>query len=117
MQNNKFWLQLAIVMSFGLLLSSCKSKTTEPVDDTPKRMEILFLGHRNNSNHDSHKLAGILSREYFRSGINMSFRDNPEDLNKENLDHYAGLIIYANHYTISACQADALRKYVMGGKG
>src|SRR5690606_38093821 len=112
MQNKKLWLPLAIVLSLGVLVSSCKNKTSKIVDDTPKRMEILFLGHKNNSNHDSHKLAGILSREYFRSGINISFTDNPDDLNKENLDHYAGLIIYANHDTISAPQAEALLNYV-----
>ncbi|OYX28811.1 MAG: hypothetical protein B7Z06_00610 [Flavobacteriales bacterium 32-35-8] len=117
MPHKKIWLQLAIVMSFGILLSSCKSKTNEPVDDTPKRMEILFLGHKNNSNHDSQKLASILLKEYFRSGINISFTDNPDDLNKENLDQYAGLILYGNHDTITPSQEKALLDYVKGGKG
>ncbi|WP_198513486.1 PVC-type heme-binding CxxCH protein [Confluentibacter lentus] len=117
MPHKKIWLQLAIVMSFGILLSSCKSKTSEPVDDTPKRMEILFLGHKNNANHDSQKLASILLKEYFRSGINISFTDNPDDLNKENLDQYAGLIVYANHDTITPSQEKALLDYVKGGKG
>src|SRR5690606_39603871 len=102
MLNKKFWLKFAIVMFFGVLISSCKTNKSETADNTPKRMEILFLGHKNNTNHNSLKLAEILSREYFRSGINISFTDNPDDLNKENLDHYAGLIIYANHDTISA---------------
>lgn len=117
MKNTKIWLKLAMVMSFGIMVSSCNNKTSKAVDDTPKRMEILFLGHKNNANHNSLKLAEILSREYFRSGINISFTDNPDDLNKENLDHYAGLIIYANHDTISAPQAEALLNYVKGGKG
>jgi uncharacterized protein len=117
MQTKKFLFPLAILISFGILMGFSKIKTSEPKDEAPKRMEILFLGHKNNTNHNSHKLAEILSREYFRSGINISFTDNPDDLNKENLSNYAGLIIYANHDTISAPQADALLSFVRGGKG
>jgi putative membrane-bound dehydrogenase-like protein len=117
MKNKKNWLQLAMVVCFAILITACGNKGSKTVDDTPKRMEILFLGHKNNSNHNSLKLAEILSREYFRSGINISFTDNPDDLNKENLDHYAGLIIYANHDTITNSQAEALLNYVKGGKG
>src|SRR5690606_36545087 len=117
MQNKKRWLQLAFVTALCAFISACNNKKSETADNTPKRMEILFLGHKNNTNHDSHKLAGILSREYFRSGINLSFTDNPDDLNKENLSHYAGLVVYANHDTISAPQAEALLEYVRGGKG
>ena len=117
MQNKKRWLQLAFVTVLCAFISACNNKKSETADTMPKRMEILFLGHKNNTNHDSQKLAEILSREYFRSGINISFTDNPDDLNKENLSHYAGLVVYANHDTISAPQAEALLDYVRGGKG
>src|SRR5690606_39974014 len=91
MKNTKIWLKLAMVMSFGIMVSSCNNKTSKAVDDTPKRMEILFLGHKNNANHNSLKLAEILSREYFRSGINISFTDNPDDLNKRSGEHTSEL--------------------------
>ncbi|MBU3822603.1 ThuA domain-containing protein [Flavobacteriaceae bacterium XHP0103] len=117
MQIQKKWLKPAFVILLCALISACNNKKSDAADSAPKRMEILFLGHKNNSNHDSQKLAEILSREYFRSGINISFTDNPDDLNKENLSHYAGLIVYANHDTISAPQAEALLDYVRGGKG
>lgn len=80
-------------------------------------MEILFLGHKNNQHHNSENLAGILLREYFKSGINISFTANPDDLNKDNLSHYDGLIVYANHDSISKSQEEALLDYVRGGKG
>ncbi len=117
MQNIKTWLGLAFVASLCVMISSCNSKKSKTADDTPKRMEILFLGHKTNSHHDSEKLASILSREYFRSGINISFTDNPDDLNKEKLAHYAGLVVYANHDSITAPQSEALLDYVRGGKG
>ncbi|MBU3820965.1 ThuA domain-containing protein [Flavobacteriaceae bacterium XHP0103] len=117
MQNKRFWLPLAFVISLSVLFSACNNKKSETADNTPRRMEILLLGHRNNTNHNSLELGGILSREYFRSGINISYTDNPDDLNKENLANYAGLIIYANHDTITQPQADALLDFVRGGKG
>ncbi|MER3374681.1 MAG: ThuA domain-containing protein [Allomuricauda sp.] len=117
MQTKKNWLRLAFLASLCIVISSCNSNKSNTADNTPKRMEILFLGHKTNAHHDSEKLASILSREYFRSGINISFTDDPDDLTKENLDHYAGLVVYANHDSITDPQAEALLGYVRGGKG
>ncbi len=61
--------------------------------DNSGRLEILFLGHKTNRHHNSELLADILIREYFKDGINISFTDNPDDLNQENLSHYDGLIV------------------------
>lgn len=105
---------MTILASFVLFFPSCKNNTS---DTGPRRLEILFLGHKNNTNHNSEKLAHILSQEYFKSGINLSFTSDPDDLNKENLAPYDGLIIYANHDTISSSQEAALLDYVRGGKG
>ncbi|MDQ3846106.1 MAG: ThuA domain-containing protein, partial [Bacteroidota bacterium] len=85
--------------------------------DNPRRLEILFLGHKANRHHNSELLADILTKEYFKDGINISFTDNPDDLNKDNLSHYDGLIVYANHDTISAAQEKALLDFVRSGKG
>ena len=114
MQNRRFWLPLAVLASLIIFVGSCKNETS---DKGPRRLEILFLGHKNNANHNSEKLAHTLSQEYFKSGINISFTSDPDDLNKENLSDYDGLIIYANHDTITPSQESALLDYVRGGKG
>ncbi|MCB0852399.1 MAG: ThuA domain-containing protein, partial [Bacteroidetes bacterium] len=46
-----------------------------------------------------------------------SYTHDPNDLNKENLDKFDALILYANHDSISASQEKALLSYVRGGKG
>jgi putative membrane-bound dehydrogenase-like protein len=104
---------------FGLLLfvatifiSAGRQNNVTPA----KRIEILFLGHKS-KHHDSEKLADILTKEYFKEGINISYTTNPNDLNDENLEPYDGLIIYANHDTITESQSQALLKYVRSGKG
>ena len=81
-----------------------------------RRLEILFLGHKS-KHHDSEKLADILTKEYFKDGINISYTTDPDDLNTANLSHYDGLIVYANHDSISASQEAALLAYVKSGKG
>lgn len=86
------------------------------IRQTPRRLEILFLGHAS-KHHDSEKLADILLAEYFKSGINISYTIDPNDLNEENLQHYDGLIVYANHDTISRSQEEALIGFVKSGKG
>ncbi|MEO6328845.1 MAG: PVC-type heme-binding CxxCH protein [Ginsengibacter sp.] len=91
--------------------------TKKSPENPPRRLEILFLGHKNNRTHNSERLADIFTKEYFKSGINISFTTNPDDLNEKNLEHYDGLIVYANYDTISAPQEKALLNFVRGGKG
>lgn len=86
-------------------------------DDGPGRLEILFLGHDTNRHHNSEMLADILLKEYFKDGINITFTTNPDDLNEDNLGHYDGLILYANHDSITQSQETALLGFVRGGKG
>ncbi len=85
-------------------------------DETPRRLEILFLGHKS-KHHDSEKLADILTKEYFKSGINISYTVDPNDLNDSTLADYDGLIVYANHDTITSSQEKALLSFVKSGKG
>jgi len=82
----------------------------------PRRLEILFLGHTA-KNHDSEKLAEILSKEYFKSGINITYTTNVDDLNNTTLPKYDGLIVYANYDRITDSQAEALLSFVKSGKG
>src|ERR1044071_8562061 len=104
-------LYFCATLLFSLLFISATKDT-----NVPRRLEILFLGHKP-KHHDSEKLADIFTKEYFKKGINISYTTDPNDLNDEQLKHYDGLIVYANHDTISASQAKALLAYVNSGKG
>lgn len=84
--------------------------------DAPRRLEILFLGHKS-KHHDSEKLADIFTKEYFKDGINISYTTDPDDLNEANLKGYDGLIVYANHDSITKSQEAALLNFVRSGKG
>ncbi|MBX3252747.1 MAG: ThuA domain-containing protein [Chitinophagaceae bacterium] len=102
------WLLIAAVV-----LPSCAEQSK---DDQPRRLEILFLGHAS-KHHDSEKLADILSREYFKDGINITYTTHPDDLLRDDLKLYDGLIVYANHDSITALQEKALLDFVKSGKG
>src|SRR5690606_1520032 len=106
-------LSLLCIFSLTVLLHSCKQ---EEKDDKPRRLEILFLGHKS-KHHDSEKLAELLSQEYFKKGINITYTTNPDDLLQEDLKLYDGLLLYANHDSITAPQEKALLNYVNSGKG
>ncbi|GAB3921024.1 PVC-type heme-binding CxxCH protein [Mucilaginibacter myungsuensis] len=82
----------------------------------PHRLEILLLGH-NSEHHNSEKFAEIVQQAFFKDGINISYTTDPNDLNDANLAHYDGLMIYANHDTITPSQEKALINYVKSGKG
>jgi putative membrane-bound dehydrogenase-like protein len=84
--------------------------------NAPRRLEILFLGHTA-KHHDSEKLADILSKEFFKDGLNITYTVNPDDLNDSVLNNYDGLILYANYDTISTPQEKALLNFVRSGKG
>ena len=71
---------MVIILFVSVLISAfIKKNPASP----PRRLEILFLGHKNNQHHNSEKLASIFSKEYFKSGINISFTTNPDDLNED----------------------------------
>ncbi len=109
--NRLFGLLTAVVVS--LLLFNCNGKKQ---DDGPRRLELFFLGHES-KHHDSEKLVGIFAQEFFPEGINITYSTDPEDLTRTDLHRYDGLILYANHDTISDAQAKGLLDYVASGKG
>ena len=114
MKKKKF-LILFVTVSLAVVFSAAITKKSP--ENPPRRLEILFLGHKNNRAHNSERLADIMTKEYFKSGINISFTTEPGDLNEKNLAHYDGLIVYANHDTISTSQEKALLSFVRSGKG
>ncbi|PVD50649.1 dehydrogenase [Terrimonas sp.] len=104
---------LACIFSATVLMVSCKQKDK---DNKPRRLELLFLGHKS-KHHDSEQLADILSKEYFKKGINITYTTNPDDMLKEDFQLYDGLILYANHDSITKPQEKALLDFVKSGKG
>lgn len=82
----------------------------------PRRAEVLFLGHAS-EHHNSRLYAPWLATALFESGINITYTEKLEDLNKENLAKFDGLVIYANHDVLSKEQEAAMKGFVEGGKG
>ena len=109
-----FFLFVVLALSLLFIAASDHSSLYNPV---PRRLEILFLGHTTNRHHNSERLADIFLKEYFKDGINITFTMSPNDLNAENLSKYDGLVLYANHDTISPSQEKALLDFVRSGKG
>ncbi|WP_336514546.1 PVC-type heme-binding CxxCH protein [Pollutibacter soli] len=105
---------LAVTLFSCLLFSNCKTKDKQ--SSGTGRLEILFLGH-DSKHHESTFPAEQVARELFNDGINLSYTSNPDDLNKENLDKYDALVLYANYDSITDGQAKALLDFVNGGKG
>lgn len=105
---------LAVAFFSSLLFFNCKTKD-KPSSGTG-RLEILFLGHES-KHHESTFPAEQVARELFNDGINLSYTSNPDDLNKENLDKYDALVLYANYDSITDTQAKALLNFVNSGKG
>jgi len=118
MCNKNYLLSCVLFMVCFLFIGAThtnKSVTTADPAPSP-RIELLFLGHKS-KHHDSEKLADILTREYFKDGINISYTTDPNDLNTQTLSAYDGLIVYANYDTVTEAQAKALIEYVKSGKG
>lgn len=114
LQKRFFFLLVVLALTVLFIAASDHSSLYSA---TPRRLEILFLGHTTNRHHNSERLADIFLKEYFKDGINITFTMSPDDLNEENLSHYDGLILYANHDSISPAQEKALIDFVSNGKG
>lgn len=110
----------SIVRLFRFLLLTlfffgCNSSSKKKVaDDSPRRIEILFLGH-NQEHHNSRTYMPILASALTQRGINITYTENVDDLNPQNLDLFDGLIVYANHESIMQSQENALLDFVAKG--
>ncbi|MBC7400443.1 MAG: ThuA domain-containing protein, partial [Mucilaginibacter sp.] len=98
------------------LLKTNQSIQSAAVIKPARRGEVLFLGNLS-KHHDSNKYAPWLAIKLFESGINLTYTNDINDLNTENLSKYDGVIIYANYETISPSQESALKNFVQSGKG
>jgi len=116
------------LVSYGLIVvallsNSCTKLSSSKTKDgnmssgnEPRRIEVLFLGHKS-EHHNSNKYAPGLATALFSRGINVTYTTDPADLNTENLQKYDGLVIYANHDEIKPEQDKALTQFVESGKG
>ncbi|HEY9533054.1 MAG TPA: PVC-type heme-binding CxxCH protein [Mucilaginibacter sp.] len=105
-----------LILSAVCLMAVISFRGTLIKSDPPHRLEILFLGHTA-THHLSEKLAEIVQQSFFKDGINITYTNDPNDLNDANLSKYDGLMLYANYDTISASQEKALLGFVKSGKG
>jgi putative membrane-bound dehydrogenase-like protein len=95
-------------------LFSCGTKNNRV--EGPRRIEILFLGH-DSEHHNSAQYLPMLASNLLKDGINFTYTDDPNMINSETLSWYDGLMIYANHDSITADQEAALLAFVSEGKG
>src|SRR5688572_27138664 len=115
--NQKGMRFLPLAISFFLIaaLGSC-DKSSKSLRNDSGRLEILFLGH-NSEHHNSSIYLPLLASHLATEGITFTYTNDPADLNPENLDKYDGLMIYANHDSITSEQEAALLSFVEKGKG
>jgi putative membrane-bound dehydrogenase-like protein len=110
--------KLLLILICFLLIDSCTQRS-RPVQQASvpdaRRLEILFLGH-DSRHHFSEKFFPMLAHPLFQKGINLTYTSDPDALNTENLSRYDGVMIYANHNTITPPQESALKEFVEGGK-
>lgn len=82
----------------------------------PRRIQVLFLGHRS-THHNSSELAPLLAKALAPDGINITYTENPNDLNPAQLALYDAVMIYANHATGTPQQIAAILDFVSRGGG
>ena len=97
-----------------VFLTSCNSLPKQKVDDQPRRIELLFLGHAS-EHHHSRKYVPILMSALSKDGMNITYTEDVNDLNSEKLSLYDGLVLYANHEKITGPHVQSLLDYVADG--
>lgn len=78
-------------------------------------LRLLFLG--DNGPHQPERRFQDLAPALKIRGIHLDYTDRMEDLNRDKLNQYDGLVLYANIDRIEDERAEALLDYVAGGKG
>jgi type 1 glutamine amidotransferase len=98
-----------------LALFSAQAKETGA---EPRRLEVLFLGSENISNHDPLTRFRVIRRALGKEGVNFTYSETLDVLTPENLARYDVLLIFANHYTIDKeTQGKAMLEFARKGGG
>src|SRR5699024_6510241 len=80
----------------------------------PRRAEVLFLGYGVDNVTSYANWTGI---ELFKSGINLTYTEDFDDLNLDYLKKYDGLVLFVDGKELSQDQDQAIKKFVEEGKG
>lgn len=112
--------KLIFLFPIILAVAACvtqKNTNSETKIDAVKgrRLEILFLG--DNGHHRPIERIPQLMTAFGSKGINLTYSDNLNDLNPQNLSLYDGVLLYANWDSIPPAPEKALIDFVASGKG
>ena len=99
---------LAIASAAGGIAVSAAPNKSSP-------LRLLFLGDR--GHHEPADRFAQLSPVFASRGIDLTYTEKVEDLNKDTLHRYDALIVYANIERIEPAQEQALLEYVKAGGG
>jgi hypothetical protein len=103
------------VIVYGVLLGCALVSRSAVATNESAQLRVLFLG--DNGHHQPAARFRQLQPVLAERGIEMKYTDRLGDLNPRTLAEYDGLVVYANHTTMSAEQESALVEFVEGGKG
>ena len=96
--------------------SHTEQKTSQ--EESGRRIEVLFLGSENRSNHDPPTRFRVLREALGPKAVNITYAHTLDALTEENLAKYDVLLIFANQYTIDKkTQGKALLDFARDGGG
>src|SRR5262245_40145432 len=98
-----------------LLLVAALSSDTHQDDQSPRRINVLFLGDR--GHHEPARRAQDIFPALTAHGIDLTYTNDVAMLATERLARFDCVLIYANHTEITPAQETALVAFVAGGKG
>ena len=99
-----------LLICISLFYFSCHQES--PREGT---VQLLFLGH-DSDHHNGKKYMPLLASHLAPKGIQLTWASSPSVLNAQELGKYDGLILYANHDSISPSQEKALLNFVKKGR-
>jgi type 1 glutamine amidotransferase len=106
----------AVLAATAIVVVPAQQRPASAQAPEGRPLRLLFLG-QDREHHPSGKLLPLIAAPLARRGIQMTHVSTPEDaLVASTLKHYDGLVIYANHETITPEQEQALVDFVEGGK-
>lgn len=110
-------IKIPLFILITVLLATCDRSSDAPLDNTPRKIEVLFLGH-DSEHHNSAAYMPILSAALSTEGINFTYTEDPQILAQAGeLQKYDALLLYANHDSITTLQNKGLMDFVKSGKG
>jgi putative membrane-bound dehydrogenase-like protein len=110
-----------LLVTLGILLAALGySQTLKPSADAPRHVEILFLGAptANHPGHDPVERYRVLKKALGVDGINLTYTEDLNDIRRDVLDRYDGVMLYGNwqqNEAMDPARESALLGYVNDG--